>query len=113
MEKLKRKLPALTRRELKRLQDSAGEAAALLKVLSNEKRLLILCTLAGGELSVSELNARIPMSQSALSQQLAVLRRDGLVSTRRDAQTIYYSVAPSHAGEIIEVLRRLYCGTGK
>jgi len=82
----------------------------LLKALSNEKRLLILCTLAAGELSVSELNARIPLSQSALSQQLAVLRREGLVRTRRDAQTIYYSVAPSNAVEIIEVLRRLYCG---
>jgi DNA-binding transcriptional ArsR family regulator len=105
-----RTLPALTRSELKYLQSSAGEAAALLKVLSNEKRLLILCTLAGGELSVSDLNARIPMSQSALSQQLAVLRREGLVRTRRDAQTIYYSVSPSNAAEIIEVLRRLYCG---
>lgn len=106
----RRTLPALTRSELKHLQSSAGEAAALLKVLSNEKRLLILCTLAGGELSVSDLNARIPMSQSALSQQLAVLRREGLVCTRRDAQTIYYSVSPSNAAEIIEVLRRLYCG---
>jgi ArsR family transcriptional regulator, virulence genes transcriptional regulator len=95
---------------MKRLEDRAGEAAALLKVLSNEKRLLILCTLAGGELSVSELNAQISMSQSALSQQLAVLRREGLVRTRRDAQTIYYSVAPSNAAQIIEVLRRLYCG---
>lgn len=101
--------PTLTRSELERLQSSAGEAAALLKALSNEKRLLILCTLAGGELSVSELNARIPMSQSALSQQLAVLRREGLVRTRRDAQTIYYSVVPSNAAEIIEILRRLYC----
>lgn len=100
----------LTRNELERLQGRAGEAAALLKVLSNEKRLLILCTLAAGELSVSELNARIPMSQSALSQQLALLRREGLVQTRRDAQTIYYSVVPSNAAEIIEVLRRLYCG---
>jgi DNA-binding transcriptional ArsR family regulator len=99
----------LTRGELERLRRRAGEAAGLLKALSNENRLLILCTLAGGELSVSELNARIAMSQSALSQQLAVLRREGLVRTRREAQTIYYSVAPSNAAEIIEVLRRLYC----
>ncbi|HLT89333.1 MAG TPA: metalloregulator ArsR/SmtB family transcription factor [Woeseiaceae bacterium] len=106
----RRAIPGLTRRELARLERRAGEAAALLKALSNEKRLLILCTLAAGELSVSELNARIPLSQSALSQQLAVLRREGLVRTRRDAQTIYYSVAPSNAVEIIEVLRRLYCG---
>lgn len=103
-------LPALTRGELERLQSRAGEAAALLKALSNEKRLLILCTLAAGELSVSELNARIPMSQSALSQQLAVLRREGLVQTRREAQTIYYTVVPSNAAQVIEVLRRLYCG---
>lgn len=103
-------LPALSRGELERLQSRAGEAAALLKALSNEKRLLILCTLAGGELSVSQLNARIPMSQSALSQQLAVLRREGLVQTRREAQTIYYTVVPSNAAQVIEVLRRLYCG---
>ena len=103
-------LSPLSAGELERLHDRAGEAAALLKALSNENRLLILCTLAGGELSVSELNERIPMSQSALSQQLAVLRREGLVETRRDAQTIFYSMAPSNASEIIEVLRRLYCG---
>lgn len=103
-------IPALTKSDLQRLRRRAGEAAALLKALSNENRLLILCTLAGGELSVSELNARIPMSQSALSQQLSVLRREGLVRTRREAQTIYYSVVPSNAAAIIEVLRRLYCG---
>ena len=106
----RRTVPALTKSELERLRRRAGEAAGLLKALSNENRLLILCTLAGGELSVSELNARIPVSQSALSQQLSVLRREGLVRTRREAQTIYYSVVPSNAAEIIEVLRRLYCG---
>src|SRR5690606_22593431 len=102
-------VPALSKAELERLHDRAAEAAALLKALSNENRLLILCTLAGGELSVSELNERIAMSQSALSQQLAVLRREGLVQTRREAQTIYYSVAPSNAAPVIEVLRRIYC----
>jgi|SRR5690606_5589946 len=101
--------PALSKTELERLHDRAAEAAALLKALSNANRLLILCTLAGGELSVSELNERIAMSQSALSQQLAVLRREGLVQTRREAQTIYYSVAPSNAAAVIEVLRRIYC----
>ena len=106
----RRGVPVLSRTELERLQSRAAEAAALLKTLSNEKRLLILCTLGNGELSVSELNQQIPMSQSALSQQLAVLRREDLVRTRRDAQTIYYSVVPSNAAQIIEVLRRLYCG---
>jgi ArsR family transcriptional regulator, virulence genes transcriptional regulator len=105
------KLPtALTSGELSRLRKRAGEASALLKALSNENRLLILCTLAGGELSVGELNERIGMSQSGLSQQLALLRREGLVETRRQSQTIYYSLAPSNALHVIELLRGLYCG---
>jgi ArsR family transcriptional regulator, virulence genes transcriptional regulator len=104
----------MTPADLRRLRARAGEAAALLKALSNESRLLILCTLAGGkELSVSELNERIALSQSALSQQLAVLRKEGLVATRRSAQTIYYSLAPSNAMRVIELLRELYCGRGK
>ncbi|MBN1238080.1 MAG: winged helix-turn-helix transcriptional regulator [Gammaproteobacteria bacterium] len=99
--------------ELARLRKRAGEASALLKALSNENRLLILCTLAGGELSVGELNERIGMSQSGLSQQLALLRREGLVTTRRQSQTIYYSLAPSNALHVIGLLRELYCGTRK
>ena len=102
-------LPVLSRAELAQMRQRAAEAAALLKALSNESRLMILCTLAGQEMSVSELNEHIPLSQSALSQQLAVLRREKLVRTRREAQTIYYSLAPSHAARIIEVLRELYC----
>jgi DNA-binding transcriptional ArsR family regulator len=104
--------PALSRTEFTRLRSRAGDAAALLKALSNANRLLILCTLAGGELSVSDLNRSVDLSQSALSQQLGVLRRQRLVVTRREAQTIYYSLAPSNASAIIEVLRKLYCGTG-
>ncbi len=102
----------MSRKDLERLRDRAGEAAALLKALSNESRLLILCTLVGKEMSVSELNEQIPLSQSALSQQLAVLRREGLVETRREAQTIYYSLAPTNALRIISVLRELYCHGG-
>ena len=104
----RRTLPALTRSELKHLQSSAGEAAALLKVLSNEKRLLILCTLAGGELSVSDLNARIPMSQSALSQHLSKLRAQNLVTTRRDAQTIYYSSSSDAVLKVLKTLTEIY-----
>src|SRR5690554_83094 len=104
-----KELPALSRAELERMQARAADAAALMKALSNESRLLILCTLAGREMSVSELNEQTPLSQSALSQQLAVLRREKLVRTRREAQTIYYSVAPSNAARVIEVLRELYC----
>lgn len=106
-------LTPLTPAELTRLRTRAGEAGALLKALSNENRLLILCTLAGGELSVTELNERIGMSQSGLSQQLAVLRREGLVTTRRNSQTIYYSLVPSNALHVIGLLRELYCGKGR
>lgn len=89
----------------------AGSAAALLKALANPKRLQILCTLRDGELSVGALNARIPLSQSALSQHLAVLRSDGLVSTRRESQTIYYSLRPGPALDIIRVLYGHFCYT--
>jgi ArsR family transcriptional regulator, virulence genes transcriptional regulator len=88
----------------------AGDAARLLKALSNRSRLMILCSLAEGELTVGQINERLPLSQSALSQHLAVLRRDGLVNTRRSAQTIYYSLAESPAGRIIELLHEIYCG---
>ena len=110
--KSRTKLP-MNRLELEQMQHHAGEAAALLRALSNESRLLILCTLAGNEMSVSELNERIPLSQSALSQQLAVLRREGLVETRREAQTIIYSLAPSNALAVIDVLYKLYCESGE
>ena len=84
-------------------------AARLLRALGNENRLMVLCALAEGELSVSELNGRVPLSQSALSQHLAVLRRDALVSTRRDAQVIYYSLASTEARRLIELLHSMYC----
>ena len=87
----------------------AHDAAQLLKALANENRLLILCRLAEGELSVGELNARVPLSQSALSQHLSVLRRDGLVGTRREAQTIYYSLADGPAMSVINTLHGIYC----
>lgn len=88
----------------------ADDAARLLKALSNRSRLMVLCSLAEGELTVGEINARVPLSQSALSQHLAVLRHDGLVHTRRAAQTIYYSLADGPAGRIIETLHGIYCG---
>lgn len=88
----------------------AGEAAHLLKALANEKRLIILCTLFEGEQSVGQLNERIALSQSALSQHLAVLRRDGLVATRRASQTIFYSLAEGPAAKVIDLLHDMYCG---
>ncbi len=91
------------------LKAHAQDAAQLLKALANESRLMILCSLAQQELNVSELNERLELSQSALSQHLAWLRREGLVKTRRDAQTIYYSLQGSKAKQVIEVLQSIYC----
>ncbi|ORE87127.1 ArsR family transcriptional regulator [Oceanococcus atlanticus] len=92
------------------MAEHADAAAGLLKALANPNRLMVLCLLADGELSVGQLNEQVPLTQSALSQHLAVLRRDGLVQTRRDAQTVYYSAQPGPAAEIIAVLHRTYCG---
>lgn len=91
------------------MREHAGDAARLLKAIANENRLMMLCTLAEGERSVGELNAGLDLSQSALSQHLALLREDGLVHTRRDAQTIYYSLAPGPAYRIIRTLHDIYC----
>lgn len=88
----------------------AADASRLLKALANEKRLMLLCLLAEGERSVSELNARLELSQSALSQHLAILRDDGLVTTRREAQSIYYGLAQGPAQRVIDTLHGIYCG---
>jgi DNA-binding transcriptional ArsR family regulator len=98
--------------DLGEMRQHAADAAQLLKALANENRLLILCTLADGEYSVGQLNNRIALSQSALSQHLALLRRDGLVATRRESQTIYYSMAEGPAAKVIGLLHDLYCGEG-
>lgn len=92
------------------MQEHAAEAAALMKALGNESRLMILCLLAEGERSVSELNAIVKLSQSALSQQLARLRQQALVTTRRESQTIYYSLADGPAERVIQLLHDTYCG---
>lgn len=91
------------------MQRNARKASALLKAMANERRLLILCHLAAGEKSVSELESLVGLSQSALSQHLARLRRDKLVMTRRAAQTIYYSLVGREVGAIMETLYSLYC----
>ena len=91
------------------MQAHAKDAAAMLKRMANENRLLLLCSLAGGELSVGELNAILPLSQSALSQHLASLRKSGLVKTRRESQTIYYSLQGDNAIKVIAVLQSIYC----
>jgi ArsR family transcriptional regulator, virulence genes transcriptional regulator len=91
------------------MRERAAEAATLMRALSNPHRLLILCVLSEGELSVSELNTRIDLSQSALSQHLAVLRQEQLVLTRRESQTIFYSVIPGPALEIVQLLHDRFC----
>ncbi|WCN11401.1 metalloregulator ArsR/SmtB family transcription factor [Marinomonas mediterranea] len=87
----------------------AAEAAGFMKALGNERRLIILCNLVDQELSVSGLNKRLPLSQSALSQHLAVLRKDGLVTTRRDSQTIYYSIGDERVKQLMQTLYALFC----
>jgi DNA-binding transcriptional ArsR family regulator len=89
--------------------EHATGAAGLMKALGNESRLMILCMLAEGECSVGELNELIPLSQSALSQQLARLRQQGIVSTRRESQTIYYSLADGPADRVVRLLHDIYC----
>jgi DNA-binding transcriptional ArsR family regulator len=93
------------------MEDHATEASNLLRAMASEHRLMVLCSLAGGELSVSDLQERVPLTQSALSQHLAVLRHERLVSTRRAGQTVYYSVEPGPALDVIRVLHDNYCGT--
>jgi DNA-binding transcriptional ArsR family regulator len=92
-------------------RDIPGLHLPMLKGLANESRLMIMCVLAEGEISVGQLNQRIKLSQSALSQHLAVLRDQGLVQTRRESQTIYYRLEDSAAMNIIELLHDFYCKT--
>ena len=96
---------------LKKLAKQAGEAAQLLKLLGNEKRLLILCFLVvRGEMTVGELVGVVKLSPSALSQHLARLRADGLVIFRRTSQTLHYRVADPRALRVLQVLKEIYCG---
>ena len=87
----------------------ADTAARFLKLMANPNRLMILCHLLDTELSVSELNTHLPLSQSALSQHLALLRNSGLVNTRRDQQTIYYSLASEEVHAVMAVLYEQFC----
>ena len=92
------------------LERKAADAASLLKLLANENRLLILCRLAQTkELSVGELTAAVGVSQSALSQHLAMLRAQGVVETRRDAQTVFYRLADPATARLLGLLRDIYC----
>ncbi|WP_259783201.1 ArsR/SmtB family transcription factor [Aestuariispira ectoiniformans] len=91
------------------MEDNVKHASTLLKAMSNEKRLMILCYLGQEEMSVGALEKLVGLSQSALSQHLARLRRDGFVQTRREAQTIYYSLKGEETEIVIGALKQLYC----
>ena len=95
--------------DLSSMQHHASEASALLKAMGNEQRLLVLCQLVQGELSVGEMGLRIKLSQSALSQHLAVLREAGMVQTRRSAQTIFYSLPGGPVQQVMQTLHAIYC----
>ncbi|MEP6939054.1 MAG: metalloregulator ArsR/SmtB family transcription factor [Rudaea sp.] len=105
-----RKRPALSARERAMMKRNAGDAAALLKTLANRNRLLLLCTLVEEESSVGALATRLALSQSAVSQHLALLRRDGTVEARRDAQTVYYRLRDPRVAALIETLYAQFCG---
>lgn len=96
--------------DLEILHENSRRASTLLKAMSNQHRLLILCQLLRAERCVGDLEQIVGLSQSALSQHLARLRRDNLVKTRRSAQTIYYSLVGDEAIAVIETLYALYCG---
>lgn len=91
------------------MEANAARAVTMLKMLANKHRLILLCFLQEKEMSVSQLNELIPIPQSTLSQHLAFLRRENVVKTRRDAQTIYYSLHDKNVAPIISVLYELYC----
>lgn len=103
-------MPAPRKPNLAAMRERAEDASQLLKTLGNPQRLRILCLLSGRELSVGQINEELPdLSQSALSQHLAKLRDEALVNTRREAQTIWYTLASGPAEQVIGTLYGIYC----
>lgn len=96
--------------DLGALQASAAHACSLMKVMANADRLMLLCQISRGEKSVGELEELAGVRQPTLSQQLTVLREEGLVSTRRDGKKIYYSIASQAALAVMQVLYQEFCG---
>ena len=97
--------------DLDQMAHSADRASALMKTLGHKDRLMILCQLADGEKSVGQIAELLEISQSPLSQHLSRMRKEGLVDTRREAQTIFYSLKSGEASRIVEVLYELFCAT--
>jgi DNA-binding transcriptional ArsR family regulator len=105
--------PKMNGMDPRQLRANSRKATALLKAMANERRLTILCHLAGGERSVGSIEAVLDLSQSALSQHLARLRADKLVLTRREGQTIYYRLASAEATAVMMALHSAYCAPPK
>ena len=103
--------PAAVEIDPARLRAAAGQAVGALKLLGNEDRLLLLCQLAEGEKCVSDLETLVGIGQPTLSQQLGVLRTEGLVSTRRDGKKIFYQISNPQTLAIMEVLYQQFCPT--
>lgn len=97
--------------DIVRIQEHVEQASHMLRAIANSQRLRILCLLVAGELSVGQINEQVALSQSALSQHLAVLRQQDVVTTRREAQTIYYALTKGPAQAILETLYAVYCST--
>jgi DNA-binding transcriptional ArsR family regulator len=95
--------------ELEQMHEAAGRACRLMKVLANPDRLMILCQLSRGEMRVGDIETLLGIGQPTLSQQLTVLREDGLVSTRREGKNIYYRVNSPQALAVLEVLYQQFC----
>jgi DNA-binding transcriptional ArsR family regulator len=103
----------LSTRELSAMQENAQQAAAVLRALSNETRLLVMCQLGQGEMSVGALQEAVSLGQSALSQHLARLRAEGFVTTRREGQTIHYRIADPRVSRLIGALHDIFCNPKK
>lgn len=101
--------PTLNNVEIEELQASSVEASKVLKSLANPHRLMILCLLSQGELSVGELAEHVALDQSPLSQHLARLRNEGIVESRKDSLVVYYKIVDPKIQEILELLHALYC----
>ena len=99
--------------ELESMHEAAAEACALMKALANPDRLMLLCQLSQGEMSVGELEAALGILQPTLSQQLGVLRDEALVDTRRDGKRIYYRIHSPQALAVLQVLYDQFCRKGK
>lgn len=100
---------ALPQLDLAWMRGQAGEVVSLLKVIGNPDRLMLLCQMLQGEYAVGELEEMLEIHQPTLSQQLGVLRKEGLVATRRDGKYIYYTVSHPHVQVILDTLYQLYC----